>query len=426
MNYTYNIDDNLSCTTESISKRKDPKQMSMEELDDYINRNQKNNLNKKKDLNNLCDMNFENNNNENNNNFFLSSNLKENLSPNLPISNNHNDNEIYIRDLERKINDLQTKNDELQKNFMQLSELLEKERQQHQNEILNYRTENEQKFIKDNSKLLKELNDLKFQNSLNLTNLNILNSEKERHLEQNLINKDFYEKQIKDLTDENNELKNEIKENTKNFQNLINQQHIKLENDYNIQIKTYKDIIKKYELDKQNIIKKYENKIKELQVKLNRYERDKNILGRSLSKGKITKKSKSKEKVRKLSQKKLNLSLYSSDFNSNYSNNNLYTFQPINESFNNSFGSCVSFRQQDYTLTNINDNIFNIERNIADLKHNHNQLVEKLNNPNCNEDSSNISRNINAINDKIIDLTNKLNDLKKKQQEFLKNGFINS
>ena len=426
MNYTYNIDDNLSCTTESISKRKDPKQMSMEELDDYINRNQKNNLKKKKDLNNLCDMNFENNNNENNNNFFLSSNLKENLSPNLPISNNHNDNEIYIRDLERKINDLQTKNDELQKNFMQLSELLEKERQQHQNEILNYRTENEQKFIKDNSKLLKELNDLKFQNSLNLTNLNILNSEKERHLEQNLINKDFYEKQIKDLTDENNELKNEIKENTKNFQNLINQQHIKLENDYNIQIKTYKDIIKKYELDKQNIIKKYENKIKELQVKLNRYERDKNILGRSLSKGKITKKSKSKEKVRKLSQKKLNLSLYSSDFNSNYSNNNLYTFQPINESFNNSFGSCVSFRQQDYTLTNINDNIFNIERNIADLKHNHNQLVEKLNNPNCNEDSSNISRNINVINDKIIDLTNKLNDLKKKQQEFLKNGFINS
>ena len=109
-----------------------------------------------------------------------------------------------------------------------------------------------------------------------------------------------------------------------------------------------------------------------------------------------------------------------------YSTNNLYTFQPINESFNNSFGSCVSFRQQDYTLTNINDNIFNIERNIADLKHNHNQLVEKLNNPNCNEDSSNISRNINVINDKIIDLTNKLNDLKMKQQEFLKNGFINS
>ena len=424
MNYTYNIDDNLSCTTE-LSKRKDPKQMSMEELDDYINRNQKNSLNKKI---NLCDMNFDNNNNNNeNNNFFLSSNLKENLSPNLPISNNNNNNEIYIRELESKINELQTKNEELQKNFMQLSELLEKERKQHQSEIINYRSENEQKFIKDNSKLLKELNELKFQNSLNLTNLNILNSEKERHLEQNLINKDYYEKQIKDLTEENNELKNEIKENTKNFQNLINQQHIKLENDYNIQIKTYKDIIKKYELDKQNLIKKYENKIKELQVKLNRYERDKNILGRSLSKGKI-KKSKSKEKVRKLSQKKLNLSLYSSDFNNNnnYSNNNLYTFQPINESFNNSFGSCVSFRQQDYTLTNINDNIFNIERNIADLKHNHNQLIEKLNNPNCNEDSSNISRNINVINDKIIDLTNKLNDLKMKQQEFLKNGFINS
>jgi hypothetical protein len=395
--------------------------MSMEELDDYINRNQKNSLNKK---NNLCDLNF-NNNNDENNNFFLSSNLKENLSPNLPISNNNNNNEIYIRELESKINELQTKNEELQKNFMQLSELLEKERKQHQSEIINYRSENEQKFIKDNSKLLKELNELKFQNSLNLTNLNILTSEKERHLEQNLINKDYYEKQIKDLTEENNELKNEIKENTKNFQNLINQQHIKLENDYNIQIKTYKDIIKKYELDKQNLIKKYENKIKEFQVKLNRYERDKNILGRSLSKGKL-KKSKSKEKVRKLSQKKLNLSLYSSDFNSNYSNNNLYTFQPINESFNNSFGSCVSFRQQDYTLTNINDNIFNIERNIADLKHNHNQLVEKLNNPNCNEDSSNISRNINVINDKIIDLTNKLNDLKKKQQEFLKNGFINS
>ena len=56
MNYTYNIDDNLSCTTE-LSKRKDPKQMSMEELDDYINRNQKNSLNKK---NNLYDMNFDN------------------------------------------------------------------------------------------------------------------------------------------------------------------------------------------------------------------------------------------------------------------------------------------------------------------------------------------------------------------------------
>ena len=175
---------------------------------------------------------FDNNNNNNeNNNFFLSSNLKENLSPNLPISNNNNNNEIYIRELESKINELQTKNEELQKNFMQLSELLEKERKQHQSEIINYRSENEQKFIKDNSKLLKELNELKFQNSLNLTNLNILTSEKERHLEQNLINKDYYEKQIKDLTEENNELKNEIKENTKNFQNLINQQHIKLEND---------------------------------------------------------------------------------------------------------------------------------------------------------------------------------------------------
>ena len=119
MNYTYNIDDNLSCTTESISKRKDPKQMSMEELDDYINRNQKNNLNKKKDLNNLCDMNFENNNNENNNNFFLSSNLKENLSPNLPISNNinnNNNNEIYIRELENKINYKQK-----MKNFKKIS-----------------------------------------------------------------------------------------------------------------------------------------------------------------------------------------------------------------------------------------------------------------------------------------------------------------
>lgn len=49
MKYTYNLDDNISSTTETISKRKDPKQMSMEELDDYINRNQKNsNLNKKK------------------------------------------------------------------------------------------------------------------------------------------------------------------------------------------------------------------------------------------------------------------------------------------------------------------------------------------------------------------------------------------
>ena len=163
---------NIYSTEPSLIKRKDPKKMTLSELDEYINKN-KSRLKTESE----------------------SPKKEENFPPpnreNIPSQREDDSNMIYIQELESKINYLENENEELKRNFAQLSELLEKERNEQQNKIQEILYRNEQKFLADNKNLLKQIDDLKLQDSINKTHISMLNSEKERHIEQNAIDKEY-------------------------------------------------------------------------------------------------------------------------------------------------------------------------------------------------------------------------------------------
>ena len=126
---------NIYSTEPSLIKRKDPKKMTLSELDEYINKN-KSRLKTESE----------------------SPKKEENFPPpnreNIPSQREDDSNTIYIQELESKINYLENENEELKRNFAQLSELLEKERNEQQNKIQEILYRNEQKFLADNKNLL--------------------------------------------------------------------------------------------------------------------------------------------------------------------------------------------------------------------------------------------------------------------------------
>lgn len=417
MNYSQAQDltnTNIYCTEPSLIKRKDPKKMTLSELDEYINKNK--------------------------------SRLKtESESPkkeeNIPLPNRENitsqreddSNTFYIQELESKINYLENENEELKRNFAQLSELLEKERNEHQNKIQEMLYRNEQKFLSDNKNLLKQIDDLKLQDSINKTNISMLNSEKERHIEQNAIDKEYYEGQINNLIKENEDLKEEIQDKVNNFSSVIKEQEKSLENEFKLQLKTYKEIINRNEKDKKDLIKKYENKIHEMQVKINRLERGE-AKSKSKSKGKysssfnnisvlsmssLSKSTRSKSKNRSKSKGKLK----KINNNAIENNNILFTLKPNESSCLNTSNLNGSFSNYQ-SLTQINDEIFKLERNIGDLNYNYKQMIDKMKTTVSQEEIKNLNRNIQIVKNNIDEQMIQLNNLKLKQQEFLKNGFI--
>ena len=152
-------------TDTSITKRKDPKTMSLSELDEYINKNRSRMMTET------------NNENENKQNQFAS-NLNETSKQ-----------REYVKELEAKVENLYNENEELKNNFQKLSQILEKERIEFNNRLQEILRSQEMKFMEDNKSLLKQIDDLKLENSISKTNLTILNSEKERQYRQNLKRK---------------------------------------------------------------------------------------------------------------------------------------------------------------------------------------------------------------------------------------------
>ena len=402
---------------DSILKRKDPKKMTMSELDEYINKNKARMKS------------------ESESPTFESNNVQQNLSFFPKTQNQFNDDNLFSQScpnvsfgvssnvaLENKIRSLEIENDELKRNFSQLSQMLENERNEYQNKLSKILEENEKKFLEDNKNLLKQIDELKLQNSLNQTNMSILTSEKERHIEQNAIDKEYYETQIRALKAENEELKKEIKEKVKSFSSTINEQQVTIENDFRAQIKAYKDIINNCEKDKNLLIKKYEKRIHELNVKINRLERGE-AKSKSRSKGKYTSNNLSilnastkKSKSRSKSKGKL-----SSRPGGSQSKGYLFTLKPKESE---SLQTSSSYYNGGSSLININDSIFNLERNIADLNYNYKQTLDKLKFTSSQDQINALNRNLSVIKGNITDQTNELNNLKTKQQDFLKKGIL--
>lgn len=408
---------------ESFLKRKDPKTMSLDELEEYIQQN-KGKLKTEESQ--------------------ISSDQMYSMAINDKPFNNSSikDKDLYIKELEIKVEELLNQNEELKTNFIQLSELLQKERNDSSNRLQSTITQHQQKFSEENKALTKEIDDLKLKNTIQNTNISILSSEKERHLQQNAIDKEYYESKISKLIDENRSIKREIKEHVEDFSNVIEEQKDLIEADYKEQIKSLKNIISNHEKEKRDIIKKYDTKIRELNVKINRLEKNNDPLGKSKSrsKGKLSelissyRSAKSKSKSKSKGKGKGKVKQLKSSVNSNnasslrYSNNNnenidmnSYSMEYNSNSIND---NNITPIYSGGSLTYINDNIFSLERLIADLNRNYTQLNDQLKNSSSQEEIGIIKQNISDVKGEIEEQNKQLRLFKIKQQEFLKKGYV--
>lgn len=425
----------------SFLKRKDPKKMTMTELDEYISKNKSQIVHSSINNNQSIKPGIIS---QESSMIFPELNInqqKENYTQNEAfITNSMIDNNmlsvspIYAQtDLEIRVKELEKENAELKRNFNQLTELIQKERKDFQNKLVQTISDNEKKFMEDNKKLIKQIDELKIKDSINQTNLNLLKSEKERHIEQNAVDKEYYEEKIKNLKNENLELKDEIKNKVSNINQILKEQEDGIVSEFEQQIKNLKEILNRSEKEKKDIIKKYENKLKELQVKLNKVMRDAEK-SRSKSKGKYTNNkinttfsnitytqrntklsSKSKSKGKKTKSLSLNVS------NTSISNDVSNLLAKVDDKINSD-----NTPSNNNSLGAINDAIFNLERIIADLNHNYKQINDKMNVSSSQEEISLLNRNLLLVGQTIEQQNSYLNDLKAKQQEVLKNGLINN
>jgi hypothetical protein len=148
----------------------------------------------------------------NNNILSLMQNQIQNSS-NHTNTNNNNTNSAaasnYLKTLQEKIKSLSLENEELKTSFVQINEILEKERKEFTEKIQN---ENDkfleleqslrnqlQEYENENKLLGNELDEMKIKISFLNTNMNLLENEKERHLDQNALDKESFQERINNL-----------------------------------------------------------------------------------------------------------------------------------------------------------------------------------------------------------------------------------
>jgi chromosome segregation ATPase len=155
-------------------------------------------------------------------------NSDTNFSKNIVQSHSNAANN-YLKSLQDKNRSLFNENDELKKNFIEVSEILEKERTEFQKKI-NYeinKTADIERNLKnelnavegENKSLVNELNEIRKRLSLLTTNISILENEKNRHIELNSQEKENLQNEIGNLYNENEQNKNQINSITE--ENLI-------------------------------------------------------------------------------------------------------------------------------------------------------------------------------------------------------------
>lgn len=366
--------------------------------------------------------------------------LLQQASPDIHIQPLQSQSE-YIQELEAKIVFLQSQNAELQANYVAVSSMLENERKDFQTKILTAVKETEMKYCEDNKNLQNQIEELKLKNNLQKTNTTILLSEKDRKLEQNKIDKEYYDKIIASQQKEIEALKNEIKDKAKNFSSIINKQQQTMGQDKKMQVKNYKEMLNRSEKEKKDIIKKYESKLHELQVKINRLEQgDYNI--RSKSKGKLTPSanitlstnfSPISNRIRPNSRSNSKSKGKQITFNGNYctSHNNRLGRSESNTSCSIKgvkegkgkmihSGSFSNFG----CLKSINDAIHSLERNIAELTLNYKNTADKLNKCSGQEEINALNQNLMFIQNDIDEQTEQLSLMKLKQQQYLQKGYM--
>lgn len=193
------------------SFRKDPKNMSVEELDDYLAAKTKN----------LQNLNISNSSFPQQTTTFSNSNFQTNTKPSSIIQNpflqslsaspkggspiktsyfqytnsqlNSKAGSDYLKSLQEKIKILEKENNELKSNFIKVSEMLSNERNSRNinNKANNISDKGQDILIQENQKLRRENEETKKQNLLLQEQIKLLEQDKQQHIEQSVQEKDI-------------------------------------------------------------------------------------------------------------------------------------------------------------------------------------------------------------------------------------------
>ena len=228
-----------------------------------------------KNLLSVSDLNLTNNTNITANTNNPNTNVNQNQNANLTALNNENDSFVnpisklnsmtaneYLNSIHKELKQTRTENDELKLNFVQVSEMLQKERDDHSKEI-------------------------RFLNS----RIEILEKEKMRHLDQNEIDRDNYESLLSELKKENEKLLQRIKELTEGNEKLR-------KDNFTLNVL----LMEKGQIDYEN--QELKDKIKKLQLRTQNSSSDGPVLtfGRTTEARKQTNKKQPAAKINRLSK----------------------------------------------------------------------------------------------------------------------------
>ena len=201
-----------------------------------------------------------NNTNNNNLNSYNSNNTQStiNNSENNNLNTNSKAINDYIKSLQEKIKFLENENEELKKNYFKISARYDTERTLNLNKTNSNNNENE--LIKKNSE---------FQIQLNLCqkNISMLEIEKNRHLEQNAIDKENFMNEIEKLKNINNELNEKYNNKCEEF-DKIRAQYENERNEMIESLTSLREIIFQKDNENNNVINQYEKIIQEKNKKI--------------------------------------------------------------------------------------------------------------------------------------------------------------
>lgn len=455
------------------SFRKDPKEMSVEELDSYLAVKTKNFQN----IINTSNSNINRNSPLTSNGFQAQNNKIQNpflqslsASPlrNSPAQSSYfqyttstsnqtnskagND---YIKSLQDKISKLQKENNELKSNFIKVSEMLSDER--NNRNTYSGGKEKIDMLIKENKQLYEANEGLKKENQCYQEQVKMIEQEKQRHIEQGIQEKEFLTNTINDLKSQLETMNGKYLILNNQFE-LVNQKYNELLSPQNEHIKKVKKAIKKTKIKEKpktpsqtpNLFIKRQTpsqpKYKKITVKsTNENNPVKKKVIKKRNSSNCSKQTSNRQMINKsynmlpkshrstnishtkdlscISNRKLKYEDTEEKENTDSSiPNNKEVIagrggleRLVNESTNNYIQS------QNTELDSINSQILVLESNIEQLKINYQNLLPKLNSLSGQEEQMQIRNNLNMITGNLEEKTYQLLTLRKKQQIILQN-----
>ena len=390
--------------------KKDVKEMSIQELEEYIKKNSFYQYNSQKKINPL--------------NFQITDET---------ISNNVNY-QLSQRNYNEEIQKLLNENQELKNDLNQLFFFTDQNKNQLEFKI--------KELLDENFNLKQQINELKSKILLQQNILSNSEIDKNEIINEKKVMQDKYENEISELNTQLNNYKLKISSLNFEYQNLLENFH-KLKQDLIFQNISQKNNLLEEE-NKQSTIEEVRNlkeclltnnsNIQEIKKRLNNIEQ--------ITIPELSKSTKSSKKSNSIINNKSNINYNnynSKPLNKTLSRNNFKTKQneikknsslkkktkkhsisPKNN-INKSFNFSINYETK-YSAQLLDEEIFSLERKVADLNVSYQNFLKKLKQVNNFKENQNLKKKLQFLYDTITTNNNKLKELKKKQQLFLINS----